>query len=226
MGIKLIVVDDPVAAAIDRMIDAHQRAEAATRLGAPAREMTVLGVGPSDEPPVAPAAPIIAVAFAREPTILGVGTAETPSREASVPFERVDRKLPPGPPTSGQELDEMAEEPEVPLAIAKRGHGGLIVLVLVCAAAAGAYVFRDRLRAEWRNWGLGQRMTTPADVAPPAILPTATPTPTPTPTPMATPTPTSGAGTTSSASPSKRAPSDAALPTPTPPKAKAEQNPY
>ncbi len=84
MGIKLIVVDDPVAAAIERRIDAHERTEAPTRLAAPAREMTVLGVGPSDEPPVAPTAPIIAVAFAREPTILGVGgMAETPSREAT-----------------------------------------------------------------------------------------------------------------------------------------------
>jgi Tfp pilus assembly protein PilZ len=167
MGIKLIVVDDPVAAAIDRLVDTHERMEAVGRLGGPTREMTVLGVGPSDEPPVAPPAPIISVAFAREPTVLGVGgMAETPSRELSVAFELVSKRRPPAPPPSGQEIDELDEEPELPRSKARTGPA-LILLVLLSAAAATVYMFRDRLRMEWREWG--PRLQTPAPAPAPKL---------------------------------------------------------
>jgi uncharacterized protein (TIGR02266 family) len=167
MGIKLIVVDDPVAAAIDRLIDAHERIEAVGRLGGPTREMTVLGVGPSDEPPAALPAPIIAVAFAREPTILGVGgMAEAPSREATVAFELVSKKRPPAPPPSGQGIDELDDEPELPRSRARTGPV-LILLVLLSAAAAAAYMFRDRVRMEWKEWG--PRLQTPAAAPAPKL---------------------------------------------------------
>jgi uncharacterized protein (TIGR02266 family) len=172
MGIKFIVLDDPLAAAIDRLIEAHERTEAVGRLGGPTREMTVLGVGPSDEPPAAPPAPIIAVAFAREPTILGVGglgvggTAETSSRELSVAFDLVSKRRPPAPPPSEQEIDEWDEEPELPRSKARTGTA-LIVLLLLSAAAAAAYVFRDRVRMEWREWG--PRLQTPAPAPAPKL---------------------------------------------------------
>jgi Tfp pilus assembly protein PilZ len=228
MGIKLIVEDAPISAAIERLVDAHERKERASRPAAPAREMTVLGVGPSDEPSAIAAAPVIAVAPGREPTILGVGSAvETPAREVSVPIELVSRKPYAMPPVNAREMAGVIEESQPPRAKERRGRGGLVVVMLLAVAAAGAYALRDRLRMEWREWGPGQ-VTTPGAAATSRATPPPTaeiPTAIAVPPPIATPTITASGAP--SVSPSKRAPSGVTSAAPMHgPDAKTEENPY
>jgi Tfp pilus assembly protein PilZ len=255
MGIKFIVVDNPIAAAIERMIDAHERQAGAPRAAAPARERTVLGVGPPDEPSFVRAVPVLVVAPARERTILGVGSAaETPPREVSMAIDLVSKKppaVPPvstesAPPVSAERATAAAEELDHSRPRERRGHGWL-VLVLLLAATAAAYRWRDRLRREWREWQprvmrrgaeLMASPTAPTPAPAPAPAPTTT-TPTPTTTPTttttttttttaaATTTPTTRPGATPSASAAKRglggAPSGAPAARPN---VKPDENPY
>jgi Tfp pilus assembly protein PilZ len=242
LGIKLVVVDDPIAAGIERLIDAHEGTEGASRPAKPARERTILGVGASNDPPPAPAAPILAVAPAREATIMGVadvgGESARPLREASVPTELVTKKSPPARPASAREGAEVAEESEPPPPKKRKGGARYIVLLLLAAAAAPAYLFRDRLRTdrlrtEWREWGpqLGAKPPAPAQIATTGATASPNPTPTPNPTAVPAPTPTLATPAVSTASAPKKAPATAPSVAPArrskvKPEAKTEDNPY
>lgn len=82
MGVAFIDVDEAVLAAIRRLVARHPAESAAggaeVAPAAPAREKTVLGVGPAASAAV-PAAPIVAAAPAREKTVLGVGSGPPPT---------------------------------------------------------------------------------------------------------------------------------------------------
>jgi Tfp pilus assembly protein PilZ len=242
MGIKFIVVDNPIAAAIERMIDAHERQAGAPRAAAPARERTVLGVGPPDEPSFVRAVPVLVVAPARERTILGVGSAaETPPREVSMAIDLVSKKppaVPPvstesAPPVSAERATAAAEELDHSRPRERRGHGWL-VLVLLLAATAAAYRWRDRLRREWREWEprVMSHGAEPTTAPTPETMLAPTPAPAPAPTPVTTPTPATQAPTMSpgaapSPSAAKRTPGGAPSGPPTArPNARPDENPY
>src|SRR5580658_3828588 len=162
VGVKFIDAEDDAMSAIDRLIEAGERADRGiAKPTAPAREQTVLGVGvPEPEEPTTDAtkaAPILVVAPAREATILGVGLGDdVPTREVSIPIDLVAKRPALDPPAArAPATDEHEAEASLPVASAPKRRGGRWVFVLLVLAVAGGagYKFRDRARAGWRQWG-------------------------------------------------------------------------
>jgi uncharacterized protein (TIGR02266 family) len=179
MGVKLIDVDEPVVAAIERLVRSREptepgmgeRAAAAVPvapiLQAPPRERTMLGVGSPLAPRERPGPPRV------EPR--GPERVEQPGPDRVEPPEPEGLELPPPEPivestpvTPEPALENSlaielvakkadsnraaAELPEEPIRIPKnRGRGGLFLLFVLLIAAAGgtAYAFRDRLPSLW-----------------------------------------------------------------------------
>ncbi|HLK36882.1 MAG TPA: PilZ domain-containing protein [Polyangiaceae bacterium] len=216
MGVKLIDVEDEVLAAIDRLVAARERTEPGMGSNAPAppapaappppRERTILGVGLSAD--VTRPTPVVAVVPGY--TAIGEAPPDAPAQPAATGEDRSPEAVPanaaPVEPT-GPDLDGLGREaslaidlvskkpssrpPEpVPASEAPRktGGAGVYLVMLVVAAAVAAYVFRERLTAEW-DARFGGPAATPSWVAPPS--PTPTPSPSPAPSPSPTPTPAS-----------------------------------
>lgn len=166
VGVKFIDVDDDAMSAIDRLVEAGERADPGiAKPTAPAREQTVLGVGvPEPKLPTTDAtndaakvAPVLVVVPAREATILGIGLGDdVPTREVSIPIDLVAKRPALDPPVARAAITEEHEaEASLPAASSpKRRRGRWVFVLLLLAVAGGAgYKFRDRVRAAWHEWG-------------------------------------------------------------------------
>jgi hypothetical protein len=133
MGVKLIDVEEDVAAAIGRLVATREPTEPGVgKGGAPVRERTILGVGISTE-----AAPegVPSAAPDREPTPQGAGGEQEPAgREASIAIDLVAKKPESRPPAPAA----TAEPPE------SRGRAGVALVLLLVVAAIAGYVPEDR----------------------------------------------------------------------------------
>ncbi len=177
MAIKFVDVEDVVVAAIERLLEAREPTERGLGLGSiilpvpPAREPTVLGVGP-DVTAVA-AAPIMIAAPEGERTLAGAGKAEAgaQSPEVSLAIDLVAREdgpvRAPHPEPVRANVNEAhgaaAEEPKssrlsgaqegaaerswVEPAAKARSWRAAIVFALIIAGGVAGYTFRDPIRA-------------------------------------------------------------------------------
>jgi uncharacterized protein (TIGR02266 family) len=95
MGLRFVDAEPAVLSRIEQLVASRERTEPGTGgTKTPAREPTVLGVG-SAQTPLAPAAPIIAVAPTRERTVLGVGTPNLAPKPGATPAGRPSVPEPP-----------------------------------------------------------------------------------------------------------------------------------
>lgn len=182
MAVKFIDVEDAVVAAIERLLEARVPTERGLGLGntilptrssgstSPAREQTMLGVGPDAS--AIEAAPIMIAAPGGEPTLAGVGTMQTNARSQEVslaidliapknrpvlapepePVAKVNRseganaETPKASSTSGAQ-EGAAERSLLDPPAKRRSRPGVVLFALVIAAGVAGYSFRERIRA-------------------------------------------------------------------------------
>ena len=184
MAVKFIDVEDAVSAAIERLLEARVPTERGLGVGdailptrssgstSPAREQTMLGVGPDAS--AIEAAPIMIAAPGGEPTLAGVGTTQTNARSQEVSLA-IDLIAPKNRPVLASEREPVvgakvnrsegtnAEEPKTASPsdpqegaaerswpeppTKRRSRPGFVLFALVIAAGVAGYTFRYRIRA-------------------------------------------------------------------------------
>jgi uncharacterized protein (TIGR02266 family) len=147
MGVKLIDVEDDILAALESLVERLSPLEPPPVIpDAPPSRPRVPGAGTLLTPPALLLQPLLhpgtSAAIDTEP---GAATGSY-SVEANVAIDLVTRKS--DSPLAHIESD-LAEDSDDAFPLPRRRWGRWLALALLVAAAAGAYVFRERLLAQW-----------------------------------------------------------------------------
>ncbi|HEY8086808.1 MAG TPA: PilZ domain-containing protein, partial [Polyangiaceae bacterium] len=171
MGVKLIDADEAALAAIDRAVEAREKARSGP-VAVPSRERTVLGLGATGASPVKPPQrepsvqepppgdwdlPDVHGMTTRVVEVPRMADPGAPSREEEAPPPKEEEAPPPPPeversiaidlvpkkPRVEEEVETVPQSDSLPPGLRRRG-GRWVLLLLVVALAAGAlYVARD-----------------------------------------------------------------------------------
>jgi uncharacterized protein (TIGR02266 family) len=218
MGVKLIDVDDVVVAAIDRAVEAREKARTGA-VAVPSRERTVLGLGAAGAPPAAkpperePSVQEPAPGDWDLPDVHGMTTrvVEVPRMVEPETPPREEEPLPTAPAAERREAAPQRDSP--PPEPQRRGGRWVLLLLVVAVAAAALYAARDHIpwaKGLVETWTGSPPAPTPAEPAP--ALPAATAT-------AIAPSSPSTVGTWMTSRPPKDAPTASETPVHPPPSA-------